>query len=110
TTASCLLASFRAIALLVFARVTLTFCSARGVMTMKMMSSTSITSTIGVTLMLELTLLPSSLFTIAILDSVLPVRRSGLGEDCRRELYGPCLAHSRRVIPAAETQITGGSA
>jgi len=31
-----------------------------GVMTMKMMSSTSITSTMGVTLMLELTLLPSS--------------------------------------------------
>src|SRR5579871_2232240 len=30
-----------------------------GVMTMKMMSSTSITSTMGVTLMLELTLLPS---------------------------------------------------
>src|ERR1700749_2650118 len=35
------------------------FCSI-GVMTMKMMSSTSITSTIGVTLMLELTFLPSS--------------------------------------------------
>ena len=34
------------------------FCN-MGVMTMKMISSTSITSTMGVTLMLELTLTPS---------------------------------------------------
>ncbi len=38
----------------------------KGVMTMKMISSTSITSTIGVTLMLEFTLLPSFLFASAI--------------------------------------------
>src|SRR5690242_5005589 len=37
-----------------------------GVMTMKMISRTSITSTIGVTLMSELTFLPSSLFARAI--------------------------------------------
>jgi hypothetical protein len=37
-----------------------------GVMTMKIISSTNITSTIGVTLMLELTFFPSSLFAIAI--------------------------------------------
>src|SRR5271165_7160789 len=37
-----------------------------GVMTIKMISSTSITSTIGVTLMLEFTFDPSSRFTIAI--------------------------------------------
>jgi hypothetical protein len=35
-------------------------------MTMKMISNTSMTSTIGVTLMLELTFFPSSLLTIAI--------------------------------------------
>ena len=35
-------------------------------MTMKMIRSTSITSTIGVTLMFELTFLPSSRFEIAI--------------------------------------------
>jgi hypothetical protein len=38
-----------------------------GVMTMKMINKTNITSTIGVTLMLELTLEPSSLFAIAII-------------------------------------------
>jgi hypothetical protein len=34
---------------------------------MKMMSNTSMTSTIGVTLMSDVTLLPSSLFVIAML-------------------------------------------
>src|ERR1700741_3014948 len=41
------------------------FCNI-GVMTMKMISSTSITSTMGVTLMFEFTLLPSSRFAKAI--------------------------------------------
>src|SRR5919204_3442010 len=52
--------------LLVFAKSTLRpFCS-MGVMTMKIISSTSITSTMGVTLMLELTFFPSSRTAIAI--------------------------------------------
>ena len=41
-------------------------------MTMKMISSTSITSTMGVTLILELTLLPSSRTAIAIVRAPLP--------------------------------------
>src|ERR1700682_5727934 len=45
--------------LLTFAMSTLTPCCNMGVITMKMISNTSITSTIGVTLMLELTLTPS---------------------------------------------------
>src|SRR6185503_11748788 len=45
--------------LLTLAMSTLTPCCNMGVITMKMISNTSITSTIGVTLMLELTLTPS---------------------------------------------------
>src|ERR1700687_5854174 len=45
--------------LLTFAMSTLTPCCNMGVITMKMISNTSITSTMGVTLMLELTLTPS---------------------------------------------------
>src|ERR1700730_13170338 len=45
--------------LLTFAMSTLTPCCNIGVITMKMISNTSITSTMGVTLMLELTLIPS---------------------------------------------------
>src|SRR4051794_4477601 len=57
--ASSLSASGIGTGLFTFAMSTLTpFCN-MGVMTMKMMSSTSITSTIGVTLMFELTLTPS---------------------------------------------------
>jgi hypothetical protein len=41
-----------------------------GVMTMKMINNTSMTSTIGVTLILEFTFLPSSLFASAILYSL----------------------------------------
>src|SRR5207248_622208 len=44
-------------------------CTSRGVTTMKMISRTSITSTIGVTLISELILLPSFLFAIAIPES-----------------------------------------
>ena len=52
--------------LFTFAKSTLTpFCN-MGVITMKMISSTSITSTMGVTLMSELTLAPSFLFAIDI--------------------------------------------
>ena len=47
-------------------RVTLTLLLSIGVMTMKMIRSTSITSTMGVTLMFELTFLPSSRFAIDI--------------------------------------------
>src|SRR5437016_14122083 len=58
------------VGLLVLAMSTLTpFCN-MGVTTMKMMSSTSITSTMGVTLMLELTLEPSSRFASAIRNPV----------------------------------------
>src|SRR3954465_556652 len=53
--------------LFTFAKSTVTsFCS-MGVMTMKMISRTNITSTIGVTLMLELTFAPSSRIAIAII-------------------------------------------
>src|SRR5271165_2171646 len=64
--ASSLSASGIGVGLATLAMSTLTpFCSI-GVMTIKMISSTSITSTIGVTLMLEFTFDPSSRFTIAI--------------------------------------------
>src|SRR6516225_8106351 len=60
--ASSLSASGMGTGLLTLAMSTLTpFCSI-GVMTMKMISSTSITSTMGVTLMLEFTFEPSSRF------------------------------------------------
>src|SRR5271166_4321985 len=59
SSASSLSASGMGVGLFTLAISTLwPFCN-MGVMTMKMMSSTSITSTMGVTLMLELTLLPS---------------------------------------------------
>src|SRR5271170_2282867 len=45
------------------------FCN-MGVITMKMINSTSITSTMGVTLIFELTLAPSFRFEIAIRDPV----------------------------------------
>jgi hypothetical protein len=45
-----------------------------GVMTMKMISNTSITSTMGVTLILELTLLPSLRTAIAIVWAPLPLK------------------------------------
>src|SRR5271165_1828642 len=66
--ASSLSASGMGAGLLTLAMSTLTpFCSI-GVMTMKMISSTSITSTMGVTLMLEFTFEPSSRFANAILQ------------------------------------------
>src|SRR6185437_14224824 len=68
--ASSLSASGICSGLLVFASSTLwPFCS-MGVMTMKMISRTSITSTIGVTLISELTFLPSSRFTKAMFASL----------------------------------------
>src|ERR1039457_6418895 len=54
------------IAALAIGNSTLTLLFNMGVMTMKMIRSTSITSTIGVTLMLELTVLPSSRLLIPI--------------------------------------------
>src|ERR1700757_3195374 len=48
-----------------FARSTLTLFWTMGVMTMKMIKSTSMTSTMGVTLILELTFEPSFLTAIA---------------------------------------------
>src|SRR5579863_5561101 len=57
--ASSLSASGMAVGLITVARSMDTLFCNIGVMTMKMISSTSITSTMGVTLMLELTLLPS---------------------------------------------------
>jgi hypothetical protein len=52
-----------------------------GVTTMKMMSSTSITSTIGVTLMSELTLDPSSRFANAMEFCLLRVLALGRGSQ-----------------------------
>src|SRR6201987_6509246 len=67
TTESSWSASGIGVASTLFVRSTLTLFCTMGVMTMKMISSTSITSTIGVTLMLELTLAPSFLTASAIL-------------------------------------------
>src|ERR1035437_1487617 len=68
---SSLSASCMGTGLLTLAMSTLTpFCT-MGVMTMKMMRTTSITSTMGVTLMLELTFLPSSRTAIAIIFNLL---------------------------------------
>jgi len=61
-----LFASSITVAESVFGRSTLTLLFNMGVMTMKMISSTSMTSTIGVTLMFELIFLPSSLLLILI--------------------------------------------
>src|SRR5665213_911452 len=63
---SSLLASSWMVAAVAIGSVTLTLLFSIGVITMKMISSTSITSTIGVTLMLELTFLPSSRLLIPI--------------------------------------------
>src|SRR5882757_3288586 len=59
TTESSCSASGIGVASTLFVRSTLTLFCTIGVITMKTISSTSITSTIGVTLMLELTLAPS---------------------------------------------------
>src|SRR5271154_2307705 len=65
-TASSLSASGIAVGLSTLASSTFTLFASIGVITMKMISRHSITSTIGVTLILELTFLPSSLLLIAI--------------------------------------------
>src|SRR5882672_11477070 len=69
-------------------------CS-RGAITMKMMSSTSITSTMGVTLMLEFTLGPSFRTLIAIVpSSFLP---AGLAvfkhPDSTQSEFNQCIGH-----------------
>src|SRR5271156_7197088 len=101
-----------------FGRSTTTLLLSMGVMTMKMISSTSITSTMGVTLMLELTFLPSSLFTIAILYSVDRASLQLHGEDSapgakpgqptllpmrdsRCLLYGRALRPGQKQLPLA---------
>jgi hypothetical protein len=66
-----------AVGLSVCANSTFTLFWSMGVMTMKMINNTSMTSTMGVTLMFELTFLPSSLFTIAI--PVLPASGFQIG-------------------------------
>src|ERR1035437_2013801 len=77
--ASSLSASCMGTGLLTLAMSTLTpFCN-MGVMTMKMMSNTSITSTMGVTLMLELTFLPSARTDIAITFNLLQTGASANG-------------------------------
>src|SRR5580704_16124043 len=78
TMESSLLASSMGAAVELLARSTFTLFCSMGVMTMKMMSSTSITSTIGVTLILALTLLPSFLTAIDI--SVRSVGRVSEGQ------------------------------
>src|SRR5664280_2613684 len=76
---SSLSASGMGVGLLTLAISTLTpFCN-MGVMTMKMMSNTSITSTMGVTLMLELTFLPSARTDIAITFNLLETGASANG-------------------------------
>src|SRR5690348_12922339 len=73
--------------LFTLAKSTLTpFCNI-GVMTIKMISNTNITSTIGVTLMLELTFAPSSRTEIAI-DSPLAVLHQLRFHIWRRENPG----------------------
>ena len=67
------------------------FCN-MGVMTMKMISSTSITSTMGVTLMLELTLMPS--FRNASAIEVQPPRRL----ETVSQLTAPSLPSYRRTL------------
>jgi hypothetical protein len=52
-----------------------------GVITMKMISSTSMTSTMGVTLMLELTLAPSFRIESDINFSPAQIQRVGLGSE-----------------------------
>src|SRR5690242_19613226 len=78
--ASSLSASGMGFGLLAWASFTVTpFCN-MGVITMKMISNTSITSTMGVTLMLELTFAPSFLTEIAMLNSCgLPPRHAAAG-------------------------------
>src|SRR5436305_761018 len=64
--ASSLLAASMIVAAVTFGRSTFTLLFNMGVMTMKIIRSTSMTSTMGVTLMFEFTFLPSSRFEIAI--------------------------------------------
>src|SRR5579875_3548328 len=85
TTESSLLASSIGVAVELCARSTLTLFWSMGVMTMKMISNTSMTSTIGVTLMLALTLAPSFRVASDILCSVDRISSSGAGGIRRRE-------------------------
>src|SRR5581483_607439 len=83
------------VGLFTFARSTVTpFCN-MGVITMKMINSTSMTSTMGVTLMLELTFAPSSLFDIAI-TVLLPhsAFKPRFGGRSGRDYFRPDLSNS----------------
>src|SRR6266700_4732340 len=104
--ASSLSASFIVSGLLTFARSTgIPFCNI-GVITMKMISNTSMTSTMGVTLMFELTFAPSFLMLIAI---ILLLRR----RVRRNQAPNPATQHdsiSRRggcPHPPARTRASG---
>src|SRR5271157_3523182 len=70
---------------------TLTPCCNMGVITMKTMSSTSITSTMGVTLMLELTLAPSLRTAIAIEFNLLPAGLAPKALDRQLPVDAPLL-------------------
>src|SRR5713226_9261956 len=103
--ASSLSASGMDSGLLTFAMSTLTPCCNIGVITMKMINSTSITSTMGVTLMLEFTLTPSFRFANAISSHLLgglllpPEPRTILSVSCFESGAGP---FARRPISNSE--------
>src|SRR5580700_2046676 len=103
TTESSLLASSIGVAFVLWARSTLTLFWSMGVMTMKMISSTSITSTMGVTLILALTLAPSFLTAIAISvrsDRIFMAGATIRGRERLRRLPAEkILAHLRPVEP-----------
>src|SRR5215472_4715560 len=78
------------------------FCN-MGVITMKMISNTSITSTIGVTLMLEFTLAPSFRTAIAMVPSGLPPNRAGPLQEVIHQFAGRVVhLHVKRLHLAGE--------
>src|SRR6202171_2067778 len=90
--------------LLTFAMSTLTPCCNIGVITIKMISNTSITSTMGVTLMLELTLIPSFRLLSAINSLLLGGRLSpARAEDDSQQLQllKPCAFEPQDLKPGA---------
>src|SRR5271157_4680329 len=99
---SSLSASGMGVGLFTLAMSTLTPCCNMGVMTMKMMSSTSITSTMGVTLMLELTFLPSSRFANAIAFNLLHA-----GPGTERTALGCQLAADAPLLQEIVDQLAG---
>src|SRR6185437_9509570 len=94
-----------------WARLTVTpFCN-MGVMTMKMINNTSMTSTIGVTLMLELTLEPSSLFEIAIFRLLRRwTRRIGCAGSCNsRRGQRASARHAQAFRPCVRDHLSAHS-